>query len=145
MFENIGEKIKGLAKNIWWTGCAATVVGVILFLSLMAEADGLLIGLAVLVGGIMMCVNSLLIYGFGELVENSSYLPAIVAKKRNEPTAVVGNQTPIAPAAPATPVAPAAPAAPVVQRTRDDDWVCKKCGTKNSNATVCSNCWEMKS
>ena len=78
MFNNIGGKIKTLASVITWLGIGLSVIiGIVLMV--MAE-ELILIGLIVaILGSIFSWIGSFLIYGFGELIENSS----IIAKKAN--------------------------------------------------------------
>ena len=78
MFDNIGGKIKTLASVIVWLGIIGSVIiGIIL----MATAEELFfVGIIIaIVGSISSWIGSFLLYGFGELVENS----AIIAQKSN--------------------------------------------------------------
>lgn len=79
MFDNIGEKIKGLATAICWIGIIASVlVGFcIIILGGVYFYAGLhvFIGLVVLViGPLLSWVCSFFMYGFGQLIENSDAL-----------------------------------------------------------------------
>lgn len=82
MFENIGGKIKGLAKFICWVGIVICVIaGIIMFVQAgeaysSAERTVLVItGLAIIiVGSLMSWIGSFLLYGFGELVESTSII-----------------------------------------------------------------------
>ena len=78
MFDNIGGKIKTLASVIAWLGI---IVSVIIGIMLMSTAEEFIIaGLIIaIVGSISSWIGSFLLYGFGELVENS----AIIAQKHN--------------------------------------------------------------
>ncbi|MBR3824812.1 MAG: hypothetical protein IKJ39_06395 [Lachnospiraceae bacterium] len=73
MFNNIGEKIKTLASVI-------TVIGIIASLILgcwmiSANDDLALIGLLVMfLGSLVSWIGSFLLYGFGQLIENSDKL-----------------------------------------------------------------------
>ncbi len=65
MFDNIGEKIKGLAKIIFWIeAIGAFMVGLVL-----AEAtDG--ISMLIAVGGALVAwISSWFLYGFGEIID----------------------------------------------------------------------------
>ena len=78
MFDNIGGKIKTLASVITWLGIVGSVIiGIIL----MATAEELIFAgiIIAIVGSISSWIGSFLLYGFGELVENS----AIIAQKTN--------------------------------------------------------------
>lgn len=79
MFDNIGGKIKKLASFIAWLGI---IISIIIGIAFMATDEELfLVGLIIaIIGGVSSWVGSFLLYGFGELVENSS----IIAQKRNE-------------------------------------------------------------
>lgn len=106
MFENIGGKIKGLAKFICWVGIVICVIaGIIMFIQAgeayySADRTVLIItGLAIIiVGSLMSWIGSFLLYGFGELVDNSSKirqelseLPSIV--ERSKPSVEVHYQS----------------------------------------------------
>ncbi|MBR4120296.1 MAG: hypothetical protein IKT95_00910 [Spirochaetales bacterium] len=69
MFENIGGKIKGLAKVICWIGIICCVIIGIIAIS---EDDGLAGVIIIVAGSLLSWVGSFVLYGFGELVENSS-------------------------------------------------------------------------
>lgn len=78
MFDNAGGKIKAIAKVIAWIGIA--VCGIYGFVMLVSVEDMALIGLLVMtVGPLAVWISSLVLYGFGELIENSS----IIANKKN--------------------------------------------------------------
>ena len=65
MYENIGAKIKGLAKIIFFIGVIVTAIASIVFIINMGP-----IGLILLIIGLIIAwVNSLLLYGFGELID----------------------------------------------------------------------------
>lgn len=78
MFNNIGGKIKSLASVLAWFGIGfSVIIGIVL---IAADEELFLVGLIVAVlGSISSWIGSFLIYGFGELVENS----AIIAQKTN--------------------------------------------------------------
>ena len=78
MFDNIGKKIKTLASVITWIGIVCSIItGIILMFT--SEKYILLGFLTAIVGSVASWIGSFLLYGFGELVENS----AIIAKKSN--------------------------------------------------------------
>lgn len=91
MFSNIGGKIKGLAKFICWLGIILSVIiGIILILGARSgngaygypDGGAVVAGIFVIVlGSIMSWIGSFVLYGFGELVDNSSKL---VERKKNE-------------------------------------------------------------
>jgi len=76
MFDNIGGKIKKLASVITGLGITGSVIVGIILMALAEEL--VLMGIIIaVVGSISSWIGSFLLYGFGELVENS----AIIAKK----------------------------------------------------------------
>ena len=84
MFDNIGGKIKGLAKFVCWLGIILSFVfGFILITSATVGSGYLIVaGIVLIVGGsILSWIGSFVLYGFGELVENSSDL---VRMKKDE-------------------------------------------------------------
>lgn len=72
MFDNIGEKIKTVAKANCWIGIIAyAIIGIIL----LAENNNELIGFSILIlGPLFSWISSFITYGFGQLVENSDKL-----------------------------------------------------------------------
>ena len=71
MFNDIGKKIKGLAKILSWVGIIASCITGIVFLAL-ASHDGLfaLYGLlTAAVGSLLSWVGGFFVYGFGELID----------------------------------------------------------------------------
>ncbi len=76
MFENIGSKIKTLAKIIFWIEVAGAVIGGIS----VAGIDEEFILLAFLIwiaGPLLAWVSSWFVYGYGQLIENSDTLVAL--------------------------------------------------------------------
>ncbi len=78
MFENIGGKIKALAKIICWLGITASVLGGIYMFWLAGNAYGristvlIVYGVLLIVGGSLISwIGSFFTYGFGQLIENS--------------------------------------------------------------------------
>ena len=68
MFENIGKKIKGLTKTIFYIGCAIPIVVGIILMAM--EEDLLLVGLLVMVVGVFLSwISVWLLYGYGELID----------------------------------------------------------------------------
>lgn len=73
MFENVGEKIKSIAKFVCWGGIAADIIlAIIMFVA--ADEDYynqetyVLIGLiCLIVGPVLSWISSLLLYAFGEI------------------------------------------------------------------------------
>ena len=73
MFDNIGGKIKTLAKVVCWIGIIACIItGIVLMAT---GEDSILVGiLTAVVGSLLSWVSSFVLYGFGQLVENSDTL-----------------------------------------------------------------------
>ncbi len=77
MFDNIGKKIKTLAKTICYIGIAACIIAAIAIFAIASDmmygAETLMgIGFAVLiVGPLVFWIGSFSLYGFGELIDNS--------------------------------------------------------------------------
>ncbi|MBQ4648006.1 MAG: hypothetical protein IJB76_02460 [Clostridia bacterium] len=71
MYDNIGGKIKGLAKIIFVVeAIVAIITGSVIMDS---DNDLFLVGLLVMVmGGIVAWVSTWLLYGFGELIDKTS-------------------------------------------------------------------------
>ena len=70
MFDNISEKIKGLAKVLFWLEViAAVIVGLVL----VEDTEGLSILFAI-AGVLVACISAWFIYGFGQLIENTDKL-----------------------------------------------------------------------
>lgn len=73
MFDNIGGKIKTVAKVMCWIGIIASVI--IGFVMLVQDEDTAFAGiLTMLFGSLGSWVGSFITYGFGQLVENSDIL-----------------------------------------------------------------------
>ena len=81
MFSNIGAKIKGLAKFIFWVvSIAAVIMGMLTIIQGIGNAHNeskeiitsILLGMAIMVGGVIMAwLQNFLLYGFGELVDSN--------------------------------------------------------------------------
>ena len=82
-YENIGDKIKGLAQMAFVVeAIAAVITGIALMAS---DEDLILYGLLVLIAGpIIAWVSSWLLYGFGQLVENSDIIAAEYNRKNEK-------------------------------------------------------------
>ncbi len=78
MFNNVGAKIKAIAKVAAWIGIAVCLIyGFVMLVSMENMA---LIGLLIMtVGSLVSWISALVLYGFGELIENSN----IIANKKN--------------------------------------------------------------
>lgn len=79
MFENIGDKIKTLAKVLCWSGIAASVLMAIIFFIAADEGSyrnedlyRTLGFIFLIIGPLASWINSFFIYGFGELIERTT-------------------------------------------------------------------------
>ncbi len=90
MFDNIGGKIKGLAKIVCYFGIAMSVItGIIVFSVFAAQDDAELVGIGFLVSAIIIgfgilvsWLSTILLYGYGQLIENSDILVESSAKAK---------------------------------------------------------------
>ena len=73
MFNNIGEKIKGLAKFVCWMGIFSSVVTSFSMMANKSTQGGPIIGIIVLIVGCLLSwVGSFFTYGFGELISRAA-------------------------------------------------------------------------
>ncbi|MBR6509152.1 MAG: hypothetical protein IKT38_00910 [Clostridia bacterium] len=84
MFENIGNKIKSLAKILCWLGIISSIfITLIMFFISANSYEELYIIYGILfliIGPLSSWINSFFIYGFGELIENSQTIIEILEK-----------------------------------------------------------------
>ncbi|MBE6758620.1 MAG: hypothetical protein E7554_00830 [Ruminococcaceae bacterium] len=97
MFDNIGSKIKTLAKVLCWVGIAVSVLTGIILMIYEFTLYGLL---AMVAGSLLSWVGSFGMYGLGQLIENTDILAGRVP-------------APVRPMQPASPVQPMAACPPV--------------------------------
>lgn len=75
MFDNIGKKIKSLAKILCWVGIIAYVIAAIIMIAIgMDEYEEELTAFGVIllfVGPLMSWISSFFMYGFGELIDKA--------------------------------------------------------------------------
>lgn len=131
MFDNIGGKIKGLAKFICWAGIIISIIGGIVIIASSSQSYGYYYGrhidgsmvatgiVVMVVGSLCSWIGSFVLYGFGELVENSEIL--VRTAKKN------GQSVPMYPTA------------------TSEEWTCRYCSTKNSGRSLsCKECGRPK-
>ena len=76
MFNNIGGKIKSLAKIVCWLGIISCIISG-LPLILTNQQPLVLVGILIaVVGSLFSWISLFILYGFGELVENSAIIAA---------------------------------------------------------------------
>jgi len=84
MFQNIGRKIRGLAKGIGILGVTVGVIlaliGIVHYLA-NGEPELLTAGVVSALGGLIL---SWLLYGYGEIVENTAYIAARLRKEEED-------------------------------------------------------------
>lgn len=126
MFDNIGRKIKGLAKAI-------TVIGIIfsVFIGLIVLFDEEGIGLYIIVFGCLSSwIGSMFLYGFGQLIENTDKLVMYCEG------GIHGTQPNAAP-----PKQQDTVEQPVRRISSQPDWVCSSCGFHNlGHILSCQSC-----
>lgn len=153
MFENIGEKIKGLAKVVTIIGIIASCIG---GLVIMFEGESFILGLiTAALGSLGSWVGSFLLYGFGELidqtVDNNRLLRQISTSGKNTSKDIsdLVNVTAAKNTPSAADTKPAAATSPVAvfigscKPVRVDSMrvQCPKCQTvQMGNNTACSHC-----
>lgn len=138
MFNNIGGKIKTVAKVLCWIGIVGSVIGGIAFMIAGgsvsqygyyrsgATGGSFLVGLLIaLVGALASWIGSFLLYGFGELIDVSK---AIENKLAHMPANIPQPQPESKQSASSTP-------------TVSGTWRCHKCGKRNPYGTTsCEEC-----
>ena len=88
MFNNIGRKIKGFAKFLFWiVVIIATIAGVIVIFQGIANSQSdagekvkaLVAGLLIIAGGVILAwLQNFLLYGYGELIDCSQKILGIL-------------------------------------------------------------------
>ena len=124
MFENISDKIKTLAKITTIVGIAFSIIFGFYLLILLEQ---ILLGLAIAVlGSLASWVGSFTLYGFGELIENTSRPVYTQSNSLVKPTGTNEEHKPFY----------------AKTTTAPKDWYCS-CGALNSgNASECSACFK---
>ena len=76
MFTNIGKKIKVLAIVLTVIGILAyVIIGVIIIANSRHNDELVVIGIAIMIiGSLMSWLSSFILYGFGQLIDNSDIL-----------------------------------------------------------------------
>ena len=122
-YDNIGEKIKGLAKAFFFIGAIAAVFAGIFLMS--DSEDTVLWGLLMIIAGpIISWVSSWLLYGFGQLIENSDMQVTLLRKMERQLSTLREESAPDAKPAAAT----VTQAAFVPKAPRENRWKCNECG-----------------
>ena len=111
MFDNIGGKIKGLARFVCWMGILASVIyAFILWGATSRYQASPLPGFIVLVAGCLISwIGSFFTYGFGELIERATSIDnTLKSRAYSAPAPVQEEPVPVKPAE-STPAKPAEP------------------------------------
>jgi len=75
MFNNIGGKIKALAKLVCWIGIVCSVIAGMIMIANAVYVSALVLAIIfVLVGSLISWISSFTLYGFGQLIENTDRL-----------------------------------------------------------------------
>lgn len=78
MYDNIGGKIKTVAKVIGFAGIGISVLaGLVFLLASFSEEEFLYLGIGILVaflGSLISWASTIALYGFGQLIENTDVL-----------------------------------------------------------------------
>ena len=90
MFKNIGKKIKTLALVICWVQIAVNVIGGIAAMVAIGRvvnpAAGFFLGLLIIALGVLIAwIGSFLLYGFGQLVDNSDRMTLYLSRMAPTP------------------------------------------------------------
>ncbi|MBO5453544.1 MAG: SHOCT domain-containing protein [Clostridia bacterium] len=89
MFSNIGGKIKTVAAIVAWVGIIASVVSG--FICIAVDDDLILVGLLIaVVGSLISWVSSFVLYGYGQLIQNTDKM---VGNVYNDKQPMGGYQT----------------------------------------------------
>lgn len=82
MFTNIGGKIKALAMVQCWIGIFASVICGIGMMCSGDDVAGILGFFILILGGFASWIGSFLLYGFGELIEKTSNVEAMMGMSK---------------------------------------------------------------
>ena len=83
MYEKIGSKIKILAKVMFFIGSFGSIMAGVAFMIDKNEFN--FIGIIILVVGIILSLaTSWILYGFGELIEKTSFIATNVYRSKNQ-------------------------------------------------------------
>ena len=150
MFDNIGGKIKNLAQVLCWIGIIASVVGAIaLWAQNSRYYNTIALGFGVLIGGAVgSWVGSFFMYGFGELIEettlnrqiNERILDAMEKTHKEQPETKEKRNVP-------TVYNWAERKTSNLSSTNSNQnrWKCAKCGTMNEKDVImCKDCGTYK-
>lgn len=82
MFTKMGSKIKMLAKVSCWIGIVYSVIFFVMTLIAVGDKTQIMLGFLTLVlGPLLSWIGSFVLYGFGELIENSAVCADLAVKQ----------------------------------------------------------------
>lgn len=85
MFNNIGNKIKTYAEVVSWIGIIASIITGIVIMITIATFEAIFLGLLICIIGSLACwISSFVLYGFGQLIENTDILVSKLAPDYKE-------------------------------------------------------------
>ena len=85
MFNNIGNKIKTCAEVISLIGIIASIITGIVIMLTIATFQAIFLGLLICIIGSLLCwISSFVLYGFGQLIENTDILVSKLAPDYKE-------------------------------------------------------------
>lgn len=141
MFDNIGGKIKGLAKFLAITGI---VIGIIAGIVIMVAggAIGVLIGFVVMaLVGLLSWVGSFALAGFGQLIESAQNIENKLYEGAPANGSMGTNTSfSFSPAAEEEPYHPEEARAAEDREPQPGEWVCPRCGRINQSYTGTCGC-----
>jgi len=149
MYENIGGKIKGLAKVLFiLEAIVAFITGIYLIAEANNDSDTFFCVLLMFGGPIMAWISSWCLYGFGELVDKACSIESKLCPEETKPQNPTlyqeYNSTPFQAPAPVQTSNNSdvnKSNAPVSAEMRNGEKVCPKCGTaQRADRTVCWSC-----
>ena len=130
MYNNIGGKIKGLAKVLGWLFLIGGIIAWLIFITNGKKYDDG-IGWGALVGCVLSFISTWFLYGFGQLVEDTEGIRSELAYARQ----------------PSVPITPNAPTTPHVnqpaEKMNTSNWVCA-CGRTHMAYTSTCECGRNK-
>ena len=148
MFDNIGGKIKALAKILCWIGIIGSIIGGIVIIragnavssyssyygsSASSSSSGVLGVLTMILGSLLSWIGSFFTYGFGQLIEDTQAIHSILYSAKSDQQ--VSTNT---------------PSKQVTESEKskilsDGGWVCNSCGRVNhSYVSSCVSCGTKK-
>ena len=129
MFNNIGQKIKNLALVLFTLESAASILFGLICTGLFENTLFLLI---CIIGPFVSWISSFLLYGFGELVDNSSKIKSDTEDQKKNQEIIIKELKKLNGSNPS-------------EDTDSKKWTCENCGTLNDKyASFCYICGNKK-